>query len=210
VQEQRTEKAIKVRQVTDVHANFNEGERGEPGKFSFRFILDDGAEEYVLRATAQDAEVIRDLIKDADELFFGMECRVFILRDIDWDIAGSPDYNSTEEEHGRPPVGYSEYLGSGDFVEAVFENWESEFLQMGLYVMLTAFLFQRGSAESKDPEAQHPDDGGSGEDHYRADAPWPVRRGGLALKVYENSLRGCLRRVGARDQGLPRGFQDPG
>jgi hypothetical protein len=99
---------------------------------------------------------------------------------------GFLDYNSTEEEHGRPPVGYVEYLMSGDFVEAVFENWESEFLQMGLYVVLTAFLYQRGSAESKDPEAQHPDDAGYDKD--RADAPWPVRRGGVALKLYENSL----------------------
>jgi hypothetical protein len=103
-------------------------------------------------------------------------------------VMGFLDYNSTQEEHGRPPFGYVQYLGSGDFVAAVFENWESEFLQMGLYVVLTAFLLQRGSAESNDPEAQHPDDGGSGEDHYRADTPWPVRRGGLALKVYENSL----------------------
>src|SRR5829696_1237684 len=70
---------------------------------------------------------------------------------------GFLDYNSTEKEQGQPPVGYIQYLGSGDFVEAVFENGESEFLQMGLYVLLTAVLFQRGSAESKDPEAQHPD-----------------------------------------------------
>jgi hypothetical protein len=55
-------------------------------------------------------------------------------------------------------------------------------------VVLTAFLIQRGSAESKDPEAQHPDNADSGEDQYRADVPWPVRRGGLALKIYENSL----------------------
>ena len=103
-------------------------------------------------------------------------------------IAGFFDYNSTQEEHGRAPVGYVQYLGSGDFVEAVFENWESEFLQMGLYVALTAFLYQRGSAESKDPDSQHPDDAGYGEDLQRADVPWPVRRGGLALKVYENSL----------------------
>jgi len=102
-------------------------------------------------------------------------------------VAGFLAYNSTEEEHGRPPVGYAQYLGSGDFVEAVFENWESEFLQMGLYVLLTAFLFQRGSAESRDPEAEDPD-AGYGEDHNRADAPRPVRRGGLVLKLYENSL----------------------
>ena len=103
-------------------------------------------------------------------------------------VMGFLDYNSTEEEHGRPPVGYTEYLASGDFVEAVFENWESEFLQMGLYVVLTAFLYQRGSAESKDPEAPHPDDAGYGDDWQRANAPWPVRRGGIALKLYENSL----------------------
>jgi hypothetical protein len=47
-------------------------------------------------------------------------------------IVGLLDNNSTQKEHGRPPVGYVEYLRSGDFVEAVFENWESEFLQKGL------------------------------------------------------------------------------
>jgi hypothetical protein len=102
-------------------------------------------------------------------------------------VAGLFDYNSTQMEHGRPPVGYVQYLRSGDFVEAVFENWESEFLQMGSYVVLTAFLYQRGSAESKDPDTEDPD-ADYGEDQRRADAPWPVRRGGLALKIYENSL----------------------
>src|SRR5215208_6296715 len=98
------------------------------------------------------------------------------------------DYNSTQQEHGRQPVGYVQYLGSGDFIEAVFENWESEFLQMGLYVVLTALLYQRGSAESKDPDSQHPDEAGYEEAKHRADAPWPIRKGGLALKLYENSL----------------------
>ena len=101
-------------------------------------------------------------------------------------VAGLSDYNSTQKEHGRPPVGYLEYLTNGDFIEAVFENWESEFLQMGSYVVLTAFLYQRGSAESKDPDAQHPDD--SGEDRHHADVPWPVRKGGVVLKLYDNSL----------------------
>src|SRR5215208_3839659 len=103
-------------------------------------------------------------------------------------VMGLLDYNSTQQQHGRQPVGYVQYLGSGDFVEAVFENWESEFLQMGLYVVLTAVLFQRGSAESKEPEAQHPDDAGYSEDRVGADIPWPVRKGGWTLKLYENSL----------------------
>jgi hypothetical protein len=103
-------------------------------------------------------------------------------------IVGFFDYNSTEKEHGRPPVGYTEYLRSGDFIEAVFENWESEFLQMGLYVLLTVFLYQKGSAESKDPEAEEPVDADPRESRDHPDAAWPVRRGGLALKLYENSL----------------------
>jgi hypothetical protein len=103
-------------------------------------------------------------------------------------VMGFFDYNSTQKEHERPPVGYAAYLTSGDFIEAVFENWESEFLQMGSYVVLTAFLYQKGSAESKDPEAQQPVDAGNDEDRHRPDVPWPVRNGGVVLKLYENSL----------------------
>jgi len=113
---------------------------------------------------------------------------LFFVFVVGQSIAGFLDYNSTEKEHGRPPVGYTEYLRSGDFVEAVFENWESEFLQMGLYVLLTVFLYQKGSAESKNPAAENPVDADPKESRQRPDAPWPVRRGGLALKLYENSL----------------------
>jgi hypothetical protein len=55
--------------------------------------------------------------------------------------------------HGRPAEALSEYLFSGEFLSALFENWESEFLQMSAYVVLTAKLFQRGSAESRDPDS---------------------------------------------------------
>ncbi len=54
----------------------------------------------------------------------------------------------------RRPITFGEYLGSGQFVEATFENWESEFLQMGAYVVLTIFLFQKGSSESKPIDAR--------------------------------------------------------
>jgi hypothetical protein len=113
---------------------------------------------------------------------------LFVVFVVGQSIAGFLDYNSTEKEHGRPPVGYAEYLSSGDFIEAVFENWESEFLQMGLYVVLTVFLFQKGSAESKDPEAEEPVGADPRDSHHLSDTPWPVRRGGLSLKLYENSL----------------------
>ena len=55
-------------------------------------------------------------------------------------------YNSNQLEHGGSTVSWLGYLATGDFVEATFENWESEFLQMGAYVVLTVYLLQRGSS----------------------------------------------------------------
>jgi Domain of unknown function (DUF6766) len=90
-------------------------------------------------------------------------------------------------EHGQDGFTYWRYLTMGHFAEATFENWESEFLQMGAFVLLTVFLVQKGSGESKqehdDPRDEDPRD-------HRNDpgAPWPVRRGGAWLTLYENSL----------------------
>ena len=80
--EQRTEQAIKVRQVTQIHANWNEEERGEPGKFSFQLILDNGAEEYVLRPTNEDSDVLTDLFEQTSTIYFDMERGVLIFGDI--------------------------------------------------------------------------------------------------------------------------------
>ncbi|HEY8938934.1 MAG TPA: DUF6766 family protein, partial [Cellvibrio sp.] len=66
-----------------------------------------------------------------------------------------------------------------------FENWESEFLQMALYVMMTIFLYQQGSSESKKLEGKEAVDR---EPVAHPGAPWPVRRGGLVLVIYKNSL----------------------
>jgi hypothetical protein len=81
-QEQQTEQAIKVRQVTDVHANWSTQERGEPGKFSYQLILDDGAEEFIIRVTADDAKVLRDLFHDADTIYFDLQREVLIFGEI--------------------------------------------------------------------------------------------------------------------------------
>jgi hypothetical protein len=97
-------------------------------------------------------------------------------------------YNDERRELGEPAIGYPAYLRSGHFIEATFENWESEFLQMGAYVLFTVFLVQRGSAESKDPDTKEPVDEDPQQAPPRADAPWPVRAGGLALILYERSL----------------------
>jgi hypothetical protein len=70
----------------------------------------------------------------------------------------------------------------------VFENWESEFLQMAMYVVLTAVLIQQGSAESKQGDGSDPQDEDPLEHQTDTDAPRPVRTGGLALTLYEHSL----------------------
>jgi hypothetical protein len=73
--------------------------------------------------------------------------------------SGQAAYNKELTDHGSPALGLLAYMGSGNFLSALFENWESEFLQMSAYVMLTAMLFQRGSAESRDPDdPDRPDD----------------------------------------------------
>ncbi|HEX8561035.1 MAG TPA: DUF6766 family protein [Pyrinomonadaceae bacterium] len=103
-------------------------------------------------------------------------------------VAGHREYNNEQKEHGQPQAGYVEYLGSAHFLEATMENWESEFLQMFLFVVLTVFLYQKGSAESKKLDEEEEVDRDPRRSTNKKDAPWPVRRGGVALKLYENSL----------------------
>jgi hypothetical protein len=103
-------------------------------------------------------------------------------------LTGWGNYNEDQQEHGEPPVALPDYLVTPNFGEAVFENWESEFLQMGAYVLLTVFLFSRGSSESKDPDSETPVDADPRLADKRKNVPWPVRIGGLPLLLYENSL----------------------
>jgi hypothetical protein len=67
-------------------------------------------------------------------------------------LSGHAAYNEELRQHGAETISLLAYLSSGNFLSALFENWESEFLQMSAYVVLTAFLYQRGSAESRDPD----------------------------------------------------------
>ncbi len=57
-------------------------ERGEHGTFSYQLILDDGAAEFVVRVTADDAKVLRDWFQDADTVYFDMEREVLIFGEI--------------------------------------------------------------------------------------------------------------------------------
>lgn len=78
---------------------------------------------------------------------------LFVLAFVGQVVAGRADYNEDQHDHGQPAVSYSQYFGTGAFLEATAENWESEFLQMGVFVVLTSFLYQCGSSESKTIDA---------------------------------------------------------
>src|SRR5688572_5726479 len=103
-------------------------------------------------------------------------------------FAGWLEHNEDELQHGRPAISAADYIGEGHFWEALFENWESEFLQMSAYVLLTVWLFQKGSSESKRPETVERVDHLAPKKWRSEDTPWPVRKGGWVLKIYENSL----------------------
>jgi hypothetical protein len=103
-------------------------------------------------------------------------------------MTGFAEYNSEQRQHGQATVTMSGYLATGHPWEALFENWESEFLQMGVFVLLTTFLIQKGSPESRRPGVTELVDADPRDFADAPDAPWPVRRGGWILQLYEHSL----------------------
>lgn len=99
---------------------------------------------------------------------------------------GFKEYNKDLIENGVPAVHLFSYFATGHFVESTFENWESEFLQMALLVLLTIFLQQKGSSESKDLDKEEEVD--REPSAKRKNVPWPVKKGGMILAVYKHSL----------------------
>ncbi|MBT2248794.1 hypothetical protein JHV56_08815 [Arthrobacter sp. BHU FT2] len=103
-------------------------------------------------------------------------------------LSGAASYSEDQQAHGEPAVTVFQFLATGEFLEATFENWESEFLQMAMYVVLTIFLFQKGSSESKPMGKKAPQDEDPRDAAISTATPWPVRRGGMALAFYNHSL----------------------
>lgn len=101
---------------------------------------------------------------------------------------GRAVYNEQRQEAGRALVSFGAYLTSGHFVEALFENWESEFLQMGAFILIAVKLRQKGSTESRPFDEPCESDEDPRSHRNDSDAPWPVRQGGWVLRAYEHSL----------------------
>ena len=97
--------------------------------------------------------------------------------------AGHLAFNEELLREGQLPIALMAYLGSPHFLSALMENWESEFLQMGMYVLLTVSLRQRGSAESRPLSPSK-----EGDRVERGAKPWPLRAGGIWRTLYASSL----------------------
>ena len=120
-------------------------------------------------------------------LFFGLLLMATLVGQA---FSGLAEYNSTVAVEDLPQLTIGEYVTSSQFAVDVAENWQSEYLQFLLYILLTVWLIQRGSPESKKAEEA------GGEDdkkqklgrHSSPQSPRWARAGGWRTAVYSNSL----------------------
>ena len=82
-------------------------------------------------------------------IVFGL---MFLLALVGQAVAGHADFNQRQIADGLEPVTMLRYLSSADFAVDVVENWQSEYLQFFLFLLLTVWLIQKGSPESKKPD----------------------------------------------------------
>ena len=105
-------------------------------------------------------------------------------------LTGVAEYNSTVAVNDLPQLSIGAYLTSSQFAVDVAENWQSEYLQFLLYIVLTVWLIQRGSPESKNVDEQGGEDDKKQKVGRHADPSSPrwARVGGWRTRLYSNSL----------------------
>jgi hypothetical protein len=105
-------------------------------------------------------------------------------------IAGHAAFNDEQVAHGSPEISLSRYVVSSSFAVDVMENWQSEYLQFTLMMLLTVWLLQRGSPESKELEmaGRESDEQQKVGDHAQQNSPRWAKVGGIRRTIYENSL----------------------
>jgi hypothetical protein len=105
-------------------------------------------------------------------------------------VAGHADFNEDQDRHGDPRVSFGRYIVSSEFGTAVMENWQSEYLQFALFALLTVWLLQRGSPESKqlDQQGRESDEEQKVGPHADEESPRWAKVSGIRRKIYENSL----------------------
>ena len=131
---------------------------------------------------------VRTAIRESSlSWFFGL---ILLLTLVGQAYTGLAEYNSSVTIDDLPILSIGEYVTSSQFAVDVAENWQSEYLQFLLYIVLTVWLVQRGS-----PESKQVDETGGEDDkkqqvgrHASAQSPRWARAGGWRTTLYSNSL----------------------
>ena len=105
-------------------------------------------------------------------------------------IAGHADFNEDQIRHDNPTMSLGRYVVSSEFGTAVLENWQSEYLQFTLFILLTVWLLQRGSPESKElhKAGRESDQDQRVGRHAKQNSPRWARVNDFRRRLYENSL----------------------
>ena len=77
-------------------------------------------------------------------------------------VAGRAAYNQEQLGRLEDPLGFWDYMVAADFWNRTLQNWQSEFLAVGSMAVLSIFLRERGSPESKPVGSPHESTGVSG------------------------------------------------
>jgi hypothetical protein len=115
---------------------------------------------------------------------------LFVASLVGQALTGLAFYNREQLGADLEPITLAQYLTSSSFAVDVTENWQSEYLQFLLYIVVTVWLVQRGSPESKEPgkEGRESDEDQRVAEHARPDSPAWARTRGVRLSVYSHSL----------------------
>jgi hypothetical protein len=105
-------------------------------------------------------------------------------------ISGVAGYPADARTAGLQEVSLGRYITSSSFGVDIAENWQSEYLQFTLFILLTIWLVQRGSSESKKPgeEGRESDEKQLVGMWAKPESPAWVRAGGWRTAVYSRSL----------------------
>ena len=124
-------------------------------------------------------------------LFFGT---IFLLAVLGQAVSGLAQYNQQQLGSGADPVSFWAYVTSSSFAVDVAENWQSEYLQFFLMIVVTVWLVQRGSTESKplDETGPESDEQQKVGRHAKADSPSWARLGGWRTALYSWSLASVM------------------
>jgi hypothetical protein len=130
---------------------------------------------------------MRYLRENGLSLFFAV---LFLATVAGQSVAGNRAYNQDQLAHGGETLSYGRFLVSSEFGQALLENWQSEWLQFVLFTLVTVWLVQKGSNESKEPgkEGLESDEKQRIGGYAPENAPRWAKTRGWRTRLYSNSL----------------------